>query len=195
MRKAILMLALLAGSELALSGCGITDPYSQHTTNTTPPATTRTNTARVRPEQNSGETAAPPAPPPAAQNSTALQSTPEGAIEQFASLYINWNWLTLNSNQRQLAKMSVGSARLAEKQAAAASQRDSEISRARIYNRGQIIAITPSRTDRSQWVIVTREQTGGNSQYDGLQAADHVTLAAVAQVPGGYAISQWLPQT
>jgi len=194
MRKAIFILALIAGSELALTGCGITDPYSRRTTSTTQPAAKPTKTVRILPEQSPGDAAAPPAPTSAAQNPSQLQSTPQGAIAQFASLYINWDWRTLSANQRRLATISVGSARLAEQQAAAASGRDGEIARARIYNRGRIIAIAPSRTDRSQWVIVTREQTGGNSQYDGLQAADHITLATVAQVPGGYAISQWLPQ-
>jgi hypothetical protein len=44
------------------------------------------------------------------------------------------------------------------------------------------------------WVIVTREQTGGDTQYEGLPAAYHVTLAQLARVPDGYAVSQWLPQ-
>jgi hypothetical protein len=44
-------------------------------------------------------------------------------------------------------------------------------------------------------VIVTREQTGGNSQYDGLQASYHVTLAELAQLKnGGWTVSEWLPQ-
>ncbi len=45
------------------------------------------------------------------------------------------------------------------------------------------------------WVIVTREQTGGDTQYEGLPAAYHVTLAKLASVPGGYAVSEWLPQS
>lgn len=194
MRKAILLLSLITASELALAGCGITDPYSRRATSATQPATSPTNTVRVLPEQNPGETPTPPARAPAAQNPTRLQSTPQGAIAQFASLYINWDWRTLSANQRLLEAISVGSERLAEQQAAAASGRDSEIARARIFNRGQIIAIAPSRTDRSQWVVVTREQTGGNSQYDGLQATDHITLTTLARLAGGYAISQWLPQ-
>jgi hypothetical protein len=194
MRKAILFLTLIAGSELALAGCGIADPYGRKTTSATQSAASPTKTTSVLPEQNPGEPPAPPASPPAAENPAGLQSTPQDAIAQFASLYINWDWRTVTSNQRRLAAISVGSARLAEQQAAAASGRDSEIARARIYNRGQIIAIAPSRTDRSQWVIVTREQTGGDSQYDGLQAADHITLATLARLAGRYAISQWLPQ-
>ena len=194
MRKATFILALIAGCELVLAGCGITDPYSRRATSTTQPATTPTKTVRILPEQNPGETPAPPPATSVARNPTQLQSTPQGAIAQFALLYINWDWRTLSSNQRRLATISVGSARLAEQQAAAASGADSEIARARIYNRGQIIAIARSRTDRSQWVIVTREQTGGNSQYDGLGAADHITLATLARLAGGYAISQWLPQ-
>ena len=44
-------------------------------------------------------------------------------------------------------------------------------------------------------MIVTREQTGGDTQYEGLPAAYHVTLAQLASVPGGYAVSEWLPQS
>ena len=56
---------------------------------------------------------------------------------------------------------------------------------------GQLAA---SRTQPGEWVIVTREQTGGNAQYDGLQPSWHVTLATLAHLPNGYSISQWLPQ-
>jgi hypothetical protein len=82
-----------------------------------------------------------------------------------------------------------------EQQAAAAASGDSTIAQSRVYNRGQIISIAPSRTNAKQWVVVTREQTGGNSQYDGLQASYHVTLAELAQLEdGGWTVSQWLPR-
>lgn len=166
MRKATFILALIAGCELVLAGCGITDPYSRRATSTTQPATTPTKTVRILPEQNPGETPAPPPATSVARYPTQLQSTPQGAIAQFALLYINWDWRTLSSNQRRLATISVGSARLAEQQAAAASGADSEIARARIYNRGQIIAIARSRTDRSQWVrssLVSRPAATANT--------------------------------
>ena len=95
---------------------------------------------------------------------------------------------------RELAALSVGAARLAEQQAAAAEGRDSEIAATHVYNRGQIVSIAPSQTQPGEWVIVTREQTGGNAQYDGLQPSWHVTLAQLVHLPSGYSISQWLPQ-
>jgi hypothetical protein len=132
---------------------------------------------------------------PASQTPTSLRSTPAGAITQFATLYINWTWRTLTAHERELAALSVGPARLSEQQAAAAATSDSTITQSRVHNSGQIISIAPSRTNAKQWVVVTREQTGGNSQYDGLQASYHVTLAELAQLKnGGWTVSEWLPQ-
>ena len=125
-----------------------------------------------------------------------MRSTPAGAITQFATLYMNWTWRTLAANERELAALSVGPARLSEQQAAAAAVGDSTIAQSRVYNSGQIISIAPSLTNSKQWVIVTREQTGGNSQYDGLQASYHVTLAELAQLKnGGWTVSEWLPRS
>jgi hypothetical protein len=194
MRKAIPLLAVLVAAELALSSCGLSDPYASRS-QPTPSTTAAPSPRAAAPEQNPGEPPAPASAAPAAQAPAQARARPQDAIAQFAALYVNWSWRTLSSQQQQLARISVGSARLAEQQAAAASSRDSEISQARVFNRGQVIAIAADRTHRSQWLVVTREQTGGNSQYDGLQASYHVTIAQVVQVPGrGYAISQWLPQ-
>jgi riboflavin synthase alpha subunit len=113
----------------------------------------------------------------------------------FARLYVNWTYRTLSSNQRTLAAMSVGPARMVERQAAAASSTDTTISRGHIYNTGQIVSIAHDLSHTEMWVIVTREQTGGSTEYDGLQPAYHVTLAKLASVPGGYTVETWLPQT
>ena len=125
-----------------------------------------------------------------------MRSTPAGAITQFATLYINWTWRTLAAHQRELAALSVGPARLSEQQAAAAASRDSTIAQSRVVQpRADHQRSPPAAPTPKQWVIVTREQTGGNSQYDGLQASYHVTLAELAQLNnGGWAVSQWLPQ-
>ena len=46
------------------------------------------------------------------------------------------------------------------------------------------------------WVLVTREQTGGRQRTTkGFPPAYHVTLAQLAALPGGYAVSEWLPQS
>ncbi|HMH48155.1 MAG TPA: hypothetical protein VK538_10630, partial [Solirubrobacteraceae bacterium] len=90
--------------------------------------------------------------------------------------------------------MSVGAARLAEQQAAASSHGDTTIARGHIWNSGQIVSIANDRAETGAWAIVTREQTGGSTQYEGLPASYHVTIARLARVPGGYAVSEWLPQ-
>jgi hypothetical protein len=177
----------------ALVGCGITDPYSHAstTTSSTPTAPSGPGPAAA---QNTGESPAPAPPTAQSQAPSAPEATPEQAINKFALLYVNWTWRTLPTHLRQLAALSVGAARLSEQQAAAAASRDSEITTTHVFNRGQIVSIAPNRTRSGEWVIVTREQTGGNAQYDGLQPSWHVTLAHLAHLPNGYAITQWRPQ-
>jgi hypothetical protein len=177
----------------ALTACGISDPYSHASTTTRsqPAAPAGPGPATA---QNTGETPAPLPPTAQSQAPSAPAATPEQAIRQFALLYVNWTWRTLPTHLRQLAALSVGAARLAEQHAAAAASRDSEIASTHVYNRGQIVSIAPSRTQPGEWVIVTREQTGGNAQYDGLQPSWHVTLATLAHLPNGYSVSRWLPQ-
>ncbi|MHB8657717.1 MAG: hypothetical protein ACYC91_07135 [Solirubrobacteraceae bacterium] len=192
MRIAASALAFLAA--IVTAGCGITDPYTHANTSRNPlPAAPATSGPAAA--QNPGEPPAPPPPTAQSQAPNAPTATPEQAIRQFALLYVNWTWRTLAPHLRQLAAISVGAARLAEQQAAAVEGRDSEIAATHVYNRGQIVSIAPSQTQPGEWVIVTREQTGGNAQYDGLQDSWHVTLAQLVHVPGGYSISQWLPQS
>jgi hypothetical protein len=123
-----------------------------------------------------------------------VQATTSAALAAFSRLYSNWTYRTLTNDQRRLAAMSVGTARLAEQQAAASSQADTTIARGHIWNSGQIVSIAGDRAERGTWVIVTREQTGGSTQYEGLPASYHVTLARLARVPDGYAVSEWLAQ-
>lgn len=168
----------------ALAGC--TNPDAQ-STGARPPA--------GFPAQNAGEPAAPAPSSPETQRPVDVQPTASGAATAFAELYVNWSYATLAANQRALAAMAVGAARLSERQAAASAQRDMTIARGRVRNRGQVVSVAPDALRAGWWTVVTREQTEGEEQYEGLPAAYHVTLAQVAQVPGGYAVEQWLPQS
>lgn len=145
--------------------------------------------------QNAGEPAAPAPLSTAAQMPLSVQPTPSRAAAAYAALYVNWSYRTLLAHQRTLAAMAVGAARLSERQAAASAQHDTTIARGHIYNRGKVVDVAPDSLRSGWWAIITREQTGGNSQYEGLPAAYHVTLAQVVPVPGGYAVEQWLPQS
>jgi hypothetical protein len=179
--------ALLAGLMLTvavLGGCSNPDALTASTAATTTVA-----------PRGPGEPKAPAAPSAVSQAPWHVHATPRAALTAFADLYINWSYKTLTATQRALAAMSVGAARLAEQQAAVTSQADTPISQGHIHNSGQVVSVAPDQTQAGRWVIVTNEQTGGDSQYEGLPAAYHVTLAQVAHVPGGYAISQWLPQS
>jgi hypothetical protein len=124
-----------------------------------------------------------------------VQPTAQATLRAFAELYVNWNYRTLTAQQRTLSAMSVGGARLAEQQAAASSKADTTISQGHIYNSGQVVGVGPDLIDSGLWIVVTHEQTGGDTQYEGLPAAYHVTLAQVVAVAGGYAVSEWLPQS
>jgi hypothetical protein len=174
--------ALIAA--LALAGCANPDA----------PRTVSSARSNASP-QNAGEPRSPPPPSPAAQGPAGVQPTAAQALTAFAELYVNWTYRTLSENQRALAAMSVGAARLSERQAAASSRGDATIASGHIYNRGKVISIARDLARADAWVIVTRERTGGNSQYQGLPAAYHVTIAELASVPGGYAVEQWLPQS
>lgn len=180
--KTLIPAAVLLAA-VALAGCSNPDA-----------PTTAQNTTPSASPQNPGEPPAPAPSAPAAQAPADVQATPAKAITEFAELYVNWTYQNLTAHQRMLATMAVGPARLAEQQAAASSEADTTITHGHIYNSGQVVSIAPDASRPGAWVLVTHEQTGGDTEYAGLPAAYHVTLAQLAHVPGGFSISQWLPQ-
>jgi len=91
--------------------------------------------------------------------------------------------------------ISVGAARLAEQQAAAATRADNTLARARIANSGEVLSVSPDLARHGWWVVVTRERTVGDGEYEGLASGVHVTLVQLASVGDGWAVSQWLPQS
>jgi hypothetical protein len=181
--KGLTVVCLLLGA-VALAGCTNPDASSGEARTSSTPS-----------PQNPGEPPAPAPASPATQTPASVQPTPAMALTAFSRLYSNWTYRTLTKEQRTLAAMSVGAARLAEQQAAASSEADTTIARGHIWNSGEIVSVASDLDGSGTWAIVTREQTGGSTQYEGLPASYHVTLARLAHVPAGYAVSEWLPQS
>jgi len=144
---------------------------------------------------NAGEPDAPPPPSASSSAPAGARRSPAGALASFAELYVNWSYDDLAREQRALAAESVGAARSAELQAAASSGADTTLRAARLENSGSVVSVAPDQSSPGLWVIVTREQTSGTGEYEGLPATYHVTLARLASTSGGYAVSEWLPQS
>ena len=129
--RVVLSLALLAGIPPLLCGCGLAGAINHNARRAASPP----------PQANPGEPQGTlPAGAEAERAPTRPAVTPEQALIQFAALYINWTYRTLPGHQAQLAAIAVGDARLAERQAAAASKRDTTLQQGHIYNRGTVIA-------------------------------------------------------
>ncbi len=176
--------AAMLACTLALTGC--TNPDAAPSKAASSPA--------VSPGGR-GEPAAPAPIPPGRQLAREPRASPREALDAFAEVYVNWSYQNLAARQRLLAANSVGPARIAERQAAAASTSDPAIRRGQIRNSGRVLAIAPDTIRRGYWVITTLERTSGNTEYHGLPAGYHVTLARVAEIHYGYAVSEWLPQS
>jgi hypothetical protein len=178
-------LAALLTVAAAATGCGINDPLN--------------DTALTAPRQHStrspNEQGTPGRGRPSRSALKAAASTPTGAIRRFAELYINWNAETLVAHQRKLAAISIGEASSTQARAVARTRADYELRRSQIANEGRVVAIAPTVPPRPGiYMVVTRERTTGTSVYDQLEAAYHLTIATVEQIPGGWAVSQWRPQ-
>jgi hypothetical protein len=178
--RAAVFTGLLA---LALTGCGITDPYA---------ATHRTS-SRVSNPQAGLPDADGPSPPLVSMTPGAAAISPQAALARYAALSVNWSAATLPADQRQLASLSTGQARA---QAAAESEHPPPtLARYAVSSSGTVVAIAEGRgIERGRWAVVTVERTNGYGPYQGLPATSHVTWATVARVAGGrWVVSGWYP--
>jgi hypothetical protein len=138
--------------------------------------------------------------PPAARaaqrsvSPAALAATPREALVRYALLYVNWRAAQLPARERELAALSIGTARLTALQTATAGSGAGALVASDVANSGQVIAVTPGEgAAAGQWVVVTQEQTTGRGAYAGLPPGPHVTLARVTRESRGWVVSAWDP--
>ena len=124
-----------------------------------------------------------------------VASTPQLALRHYALTYINWRAGGLAERERQLAAMSIGTAKLTDEQTATARSATAALIANDVANTGQIVATTPGQGPYlGEWVVVTLEHTTGAGAYAGLPTAPHITLAHVHRLDGGWVVSAWNPK-
>jgi hypothetical protein len=189
-------LTLLVVLAVAVGGCGLHDPYQNTTTTTTAKRATTPTATGPRIVDNEVQPTH-PRHNPKQRLATAPAPSATTAIQRFAALYVNWTYRTIAEHRRALAAMAVGDAAAAQRRGAAQVQSDGELRIGKVENHGKIVSVARDRTARSadRYVVVTRETTTGEGTYQGLPAGYHVTLATAARVSGGFAVSDWEPQT
>jgi hypothetical protein len=125
----------------------------------------------------------------------AAQPTPQAALGRYAELYVNWSAPDVVARQRQLASISLGQARAQALQAAASAQHDTLLTRSKVTNAGEVVAIASGEgAAAGEWVVVTREETTGTGDYAGLPLTLHVIYARLTRTRTGWLVSSWSPQ-
>jgi hypothetical protein len=122
----------------------------------------------------------------------AAAASPRVALARYAALYVNWTAASLSGDERRLASLSTGQARV---QALAESKHPAPaVARYSVSNAGSVVAIAQGRgTERGRWAVITVEQTNGYGPYQGLPATNHITWATVARAARGWVVSGWYP--
>jgi hypothetical protein len=140
-------------------------------------------------------------PPLAREHDTAsavdseAQRTPRAAVEAFCSQWANWNWRTIERQQRRLAQLATG--RLARQLAAEARLRaqDQALRRDRLSSRGRVVAIdVKSGAEMRDAVCVTWQAQLSGGRADPLGARHRVYLTTLQRTQDGWAVRRWEPQ-
>jgi hypothetical protein len=186
MRKGSRGLALacvILTAALLLAGCGLASSSRSPTSEQQSPRTPTSPGEKVG-TAPAEKQAVPVSPAP----------SPRAAVERFAEGYINWSYATVAADQQRLAASAVGEARANELQARQQTERDTALTRGRVFNSGIVVVAALVNGSTDVFACVTREQTGGEGEYAALAAAYHVALGTVQRVPGGWAVSAWRPE-
>jgi hypothetical protein len=200
--SAALTLAAATTLALIIAGCGITNPYAQTTATTHAVTTTRVGAQAVTTtDADPGPERGGTIPTSAVSSQDRLAhdaggSTPRVALERYAQLYINWTASTVAADQRELATMSLGSARAQALQAAASYQHDTTLLKSAVTNTGTVVSIAKGEgTAVGDWVVVTSETTSARGDYEGLPATLHVTYAQLTHTSKGWTVTAWEPRS
>lgn len=156
--------ALAIPLALALAGCGLRDPYSQHAVS-----------QRAR--------------RPVAAVASPRPGSAASVVARFAAAWVNWNYETLASERNELAALAAGRllGELRQEAARTATARLIEASGA--YSKGRYVGAIPAGAGLT--VVVTYEEVapeGGQAQ-----GSYQVYLARTARTTSGWRITQWQP--
>jgi hypothetical protein len=172
MTRRALPLILVVGT--VLTGCGLSDPYSQQPH--TGPAVTPGTAAQTL---------------PLAAESPVRTSSATNVVARYTTLWVNWTAATLPSERAQLLALATGQLanELRQDAAQTVKNRLQEVSQA--YSHGRYAGLIAQPDGRV--IVVTYEEAapaGGQAQ-----GAYHVYLARTEHTQQGWRLSEWQPAT
>lgn len=176
-------LAALAVLCIAVAGCK--DPYAGERAAAPRPAVSTAGDV-TRPGPRADAIPATPQRP--------LRSPP-AAARAFAATWVNWDWDTIDRQQRQLARLAVGELARQLNATATSTRRDASLARDKPGSRGKVAA-TNLRVDgrNAHGLVVTREQTYTDERAD--LGGQRYRVYRIRLVAGdqGWGVSAWQRQ-
>jgi hypothetical protein len=165
-------LPMLLAAAVALTGCGLRDPYSQ------------------QPQKRPAAAGAQSAQTPASQEPLTPTSA-TSVLARYADAWVNWSAATLAHERAALLALATGQLadQLRQDAAQAVKAQLQEVSQA--YSRGRYVGVI--QEDGGRAIVVTYEEVapvGGQAQ-----AAYHVYLARTEHTTYGWRLAEWQPAT
>jgi predicted small lipoprotein YifL len=166
-------LPLLLAAVIALTGCGLRDPYSQQ--------------PQKRPAAAGAQSALTPVPDEALKPTSGAASV----LARYAEEWVNWSAATLPHERAALLALATGQLadQLRQQAAQAVKTQLQEVSQA--YSRGRYVGLITQQGDAA--IVVTYEEVaplGGQAQ-----GGYHVYLARTEHTELGWRVSEWQPAT